>query len=174
MNARHAYVGNARYAVAQRSKRDDRFFRNTQVARSSRDDCNGALPHGGWLSARQVRGPRNLVDFDVRQNAREVIRSIRCDPRHEQRVAARRDARSDLGDLLRGLARAVYDFGESLPEPAVMIDRRERKRFRRLERQRAQRLRNLDGPVRDPTEQVANVLASHTSAVSSTSSSASE
>src|SRR6185437_3788327 len=76
-------------------------------------------------------------------------------------VAASRDPPGDLADLLRRLAGTVDHFGKSLAQRSVVVDRRERQRFDRLEREQLDRACHIERTVRNVCQQVANVLASH-------------
>ena len=154
-------------------ERDDRFLGDGKVARARGDDGDGALAlrraargreDARCARARSSRCPgRRAASGSIASAGRRVTRSP-C-----PRAAI---ARRDLADLLGRLPGAVYDFWKALPQRALVVDRREGERLRRLERQSRERVPDLERSVRDPLQQIANVLASHTSAVSSGSASA--
>src|SRR6476661_8614900 len=89
---------------------------------------------------------------------------------HEHAVAPFRNSASDRDDLVGGLAAAVDDFGEALPQRAMMVDRGEAERFRGLQRQGVEGALHREGAVRDLGEQVANPLTPHAASASTPSS----
>src|SRR5581483_1518493 len=101
------------------------------------------------------------------QRRTQALSGVARDSRDEQSVAASGNASGNLADLLGRLAGAVYDFWKALPQGAMVIDRREGERFGRLERECLERGGDVERPVRNLAQQVADVLAPHTSAVSS-------
>src|SRR5947199_10842537 len=90
-----------------------------------------------------------------------MLGCVRSQSRNGHARAARGDRAGDLGDLLRRFSAGVYDFWKALSQGAVVIDRGEAKRFDWFNGECVERGSGVELTVRNPLEQVANVLASH-------------
>jgi hypothetical protein len=178
MDARHADVGHASGAVAERGQRHRGLLGDREVARSGGHDRHAACAGRRAVRARTICCACDAVDVDLVERRLQSIGGVGRDSRHEHGVAAFGNPRCDLANLLGALTRAVDHLGKSLAQRAMMIDRREAERvgrlhrLQRLERERVQRLRHAERSVRDLVQHVADALPPHTSRASSGSPSA--
>ena len=100
--------------------RDRGFFGDRLIGGAGRAQRDRAL--AGARVALQRDAPRHLVILGVRHDRPDRIPRRLIRTRDEQRMAAADNFRRDRRDLFRRLSEAEDDFGEALPDDAMVID----------------------------------------------------
>jgi len=120
-----ADVRESRHAIPESHRGYHGFFGDRQVGGTRRHDENRPGPDRRWLRWSEVRGPAERVQLDGLKSRSEEDRGFGGQARDEQALASFRDARRDLQHLLGRLPFSEHDFGKTLTQGAVVVDRRE-------------------------------------------------